>query len=66
MVVAVCKDFQRAKAASLVSSKRKLNVGDSTWLAQRTALALAWWRKHEKNFQLTNQLMHHYFKAGSA
>ena len=32
--------FQRTKAASLVSSKRNCSVGDSTWLAQRSALAL--------------------------
>jgi hypothetical protein len=32
--------FQRLKAASLVSSKRNFNVGDSTWPSQKTALAL--------------------------
>ena len=32
--------FQRIKAASLVSSKRNFNVGDSTWPSQNTTLAL--------------------------
>ena len=31
--------FQRTKAASLVSSKRKCSVGDSTWPSQNTTLA---------------------------
>ena len=37
--------FQRAKAASLVSSKRNFSVGDSTWPSQKTTLALPWWRE---------------------
>jgi hypothetical protein len=32
--------FQRAKAASLVSSNRNGSVGDSTWPALKTTLAL--------------------------
>ena len=32
--------FQRARAASLVSSKRDLSVGDSTWSSQNATLAL--------------------------
>ncbi len=32
--------FQRAKAASLVSANRNCSVGDSTWLSQKTTLAL--------------------------
>ena len=39
-VVAVCKDFQRAKAASLVPANRNCSVGDSTWPSQKTTLAL--------------------------
>ena len=33
--------FQRAKAASLVSSNRNCSVGDSTWPSQKTMLALS-------------------------
>ena len=39
-LMAVCKDFQRAKAASLVSANRNFSVGDSTWPSQRTTVAL--------------------------
>ena len=38
-MMAVCKDFQRQRAASLVSANRKASVGDSTWPSQKAKLA---------------------------
>jgi|SRR5690348_4147662 len=34
--------FQRTRAASLVSTNRNFNVGDSTWPSQNTTLACPW------------------------
>src|SRR5487761_2482475 len=39
-LVAVRKDFQRAKATSRVSANRNFSAGDSTWPPQKTTLAL--------------------------